>query len=332
MAIDIMKFLMQNGYVSGGDMLGYAMNLYRRFKGGNRPSQESAKEGSESPPAPQAVNENKRVLDEALELYALLSGMRTAEKKPATQYQPKSEEFWIFPAIVERLKPGARKKALDILATSVVTVKGKRIVGYTRHKPEADGKPRKDTADTEEYVDEINRRGPEIVAGLTWFALQAQASPSIPDQPGVEPRLKGVSYVVSFLEASRLYENTEDTLAAGKETFQQIWQRLMKALGDYDTGLHMLFARVVVGGKDLRQQFADGTPGNGMLLAIEAEQDPIEKRKLQERLQRILTDMGKDAQAVRNAADRAANRRLLWAFIWFVIVGCLVVALIPNFD
>lgn len=280
---------------------------------------------------PETVAENKRAADEALELHTLLKGMRIdADGTPATWYQPKPEEFWIFPAIVVRLKPGARKKALDILATKLVDKDYERIAGYTVHGPDSKGKSRADTPDMERWRDKDNIQGVEIINGLTWFAIQAQASMVITLDPGMTREMKGVEFVVKFLERTRLYDNVEDTLAAGKESIQEVWNKLMKALGGYDTGLHMLFARIVVSKNDLRQLFADGTPGDEQLRSIEAELDSARKREKQEALQRYLVNIGKDAQAVRKAADRAANRRFIKGFIWFIIVGGLLTAFLPK--
>lgn len=188
------------------------VNIVSGFLGGRVKSSARA-DTPATQEAPKDVDANKGMKDEARELHALLEAM--SGHNTGINYTPKPSEFWIPVAIAARLKPGAVKKLFDSFATEVVSVKHSEIAGYTQHEPDPGGKPRKETPIKEDFTSEINHLGPQIIRGLVWLAVKSQTSPDIPAPPaGTDQKLKGVCYVVSLLETSRLLENTDDKLAA----------------------------------------------------------------------------------------------------------------------
>lgn len=207
----------------GAGVLGDAGGLLRlvdpftKFFGQKKPGV-IEEETPKSPPSNQAsdITANKAMKDEARELHALLEAM--SSDNTGINYVPKASEFWIPAAIAARLKPGAVKKLFDSFATEVVSVRHSEVKGYTQHEPDPNGKPRKETPIKEEFTSEMNHLGPQIIRGLMWLAVKSQASADIPAPPaGTDPKLKGVIYVVGFLETSRLLENVDDKLTAAGE-------------------------------------------------------------------------------------------------------------------
>ncbi len=216
MAIDFLKMLAERNVISWFDLVQQGKGMFDWIRGPKPTPNQAAPQEKSPDEKPKDITANKAMKDEARELHALLAAM--SGDNTGINYVPKASEFWIPAAIATRLKPGAVKKLFDSFATEVVTVRHSEIKSYTQHEPDPNGKPRKETPIKEEYSSEMNHLGPQIIRGLVWLAVKSQASTDIPAPPaGTDPKLKGVIYVVGFLETSRLLENAEDKLTATGE-------------------------------------------------------------------------------------------------------------------
>lgn len=239
---------------------------------------------------PPTVEEHKMQEGEFYSFLAYLGAIRQTENGPCIlDYNMKSEERLIFPAIMKAMKPGAGKLLMQTTGVSVTTVTQQRNVG------QQDGKPV-----TEKTVETVNRHGPRIVNALTWLAVNA-AGATEKDR---------VASVVAMLEVLGIFTSKSDSAKAlGARSADE----LKRVMGWLDTYAHVLGAVLAIGPSRL-EAFVSTPACQQVIEAIKRENDPAQKRPHQEVLQGLLVAEGKRINDLRET--RTMNH-IKW-FLWFL--------------